>query len=56
MKREKTQKKTNTTAVGQQRKVMNPFLDWSFKYLFGTERSKENLLGFLNLLLMPQYL
>ncbi len=55
MKREKTQKKTNTTAAGQQRKVMNPFLDWSFKYLFGTEHSKENLLGFLNLLLMPQY-
>ena len=31
--------------------VMNPFVDWSFKYLFGTERSKKNLIGFLNLLL-----
>lgn len=31
--------------------VMNPFVDWGFKYLFGTERSKKNLLGFLNLLL-----
>jgi len=36
------------------KKVMNPFLDWSFKYLFGTEESKPNLIGFLNLLLMPQ--
>lgn len=31
--------------------IMNPFVDWSFKYLFGTERSKKNLIGFLNLLL-----
>ncbi len=31
--------------------VMNPFVDWGFKHLFGTERSKKNLLGFLNLLL-----
>ena len=31
--------------------VINPFVDWGFKYLFGTERSKKNLLGFLNLLL-----
>ena len=21
--------------------VMNPFVDWGFKYLFGTERSKK---------------
>lgn len=35
-------------------KVMNPFMDWSFKYLFGTEESKPNLIGFLNLMLMPQ--
>ena len=34
--------------------VLNPFVDWSFKYLFGTEQSKPNLMGFLNLLLMPQ--
>ena len=32
-------------------KVMNPFVDWGFKYLFGVERAKKNLLGFLNLLL-----
>ena len=38
------------------RRVMNPFLDWSFKYIFGTEQSKSNLIGFLNLLLMPQSL
>ncbi len=31
--------------------IMNPFVDWSFKYLFGTDRSKKNLIGFLNLLL-----
>ncbi len=32
-------------------KVMNPFVDWGFKYLFGVERAKKNLMGFLNLLL-----
>ncbi len=31
--------------------VLNPFVDWGFKYLFGTERSKKNLIGFLNMLL-----
>ncbi len=36
------------------KRVMNPFLDWSFKYLFGTEESKPNLIGFLNLMLMPK--
>ena len=35
------------------RGVINPFVDWSFKYLFGTERSKGNLIGFLNLMIMP---
>ncbi len=35
--------------------VINPFVDWGFKYLFGTERSKKNLLGFLNLLLDLEY-
>ena len=35
-------------------KVMRPFLDWSFKYLFGTEESKPNLIGFLNLVLNPK--
>ena len=34
------------------RGVINPFVDWSFKYLFGTERSKGNLIGFLNLMIM----
>ena len=31
-----------------------PFLDWCFKHMFGTEESKPNLIGFLNLMLMPQ--
>ena len=31
--------------------VMNPFVDWGFKHLFGTERNKRNLIGFLNLVL-----
>ena len=35
-------------------KVMNPCVDWGFKYLFGKEESKPNLIGFLNLLLMPE--
>ena len=35
-------------------KVMNPCVDWGFKYLFGKEESKSNLIGFLNLLLMPE--
>ncbi len=34
-----------------QSSVMNPFVDWGFKYLFGTERNKRNLVGFLNLVL-----
>ena len=34
-------------------RVMTPFLDWSFKYLFGTEESKANLIGLLNLIIMP---
>ena len=33
--------------------VLNPFVDWGFKHLFGTEKSKKNLIGFLNLLLHP---
>ena len=36
---------------GQQCNVMNPFVDCSFKYLFGTERNKGNLVGFLNMIL-----
>lgn len=34
--------------------MINPFLDWSFKYLFGTEESKANLIGLLNLILNPE--
>lgn len=37
--------------VHQGNNIMNPFVDWGFKYLFGTERNKRNLVGFLNLLL-----
>ena len=36
---------------GQQCNVMNPFVDWSFKHLFGTERNKRNLIGLLNMIL-----
>ena len=38
----------------RERKIMKPYLDWSFKYLFGTEESKGNLIGFLNLMLNPE--
>ena len=43
-------------AVVSTEKVMRPLLDWSFKYLFGTEESKPNLIGFLNLMLNPKAL
>ena len=33
--------------------TIKPYLDWSFKYMFGTEESKSNLIGFLNLMLAP---
>ncbi len=36
------------------RKVMKPLLDWAFKYLFATEESKPNLIGFLNIMLNPE--
>lgn len=36
--------------------AIDPFLDWSFKYLFGREESKDLLIGFLNVLLMPENL
>ncbi len=39
------------SGVDHQSNVMDPFVDWSFKYLFGTERNKSNLIGFLNLIL-----
>ena len=31
--------------------AINPFLDWSFKYLFGRDQTKDILMGFLNVLL-----
>ena len=34
--------------------VLNPFVDWGFKHLFGTEKNKKNLIGFLNFLLHPK--
>ena len=34
-------------------KIMDPFVDWGFKRLFGSEEHKDNLIGFLNLLLKP---
>ena len=40
-------KKTESNAI-------KPYLDWSFKYMFGTEESKPNLIGFLNLMLNPE--
>lgn len=33
---------------------MDPFVDWGFKRLFGSEEHKDNLIGFLNLLLEPK--
>ena len=35
-------------------RLMSPFLDWTFKHIFATEESKSNLIGLLNLILMPQ--
>lgn len=50
--------KQKFSSVGGKRsnagRVMDPLVDWGFKYLFGTEKNKPNLIGFLNLLLMPQ--
>lgn len=37
------------------RGLINPFIDWSFKYLFGREETKDLLIGFLNLLLQREY-
>ncbi|MBQ7773861.1 MAG: PD-(D/E)XK nuclease family transposase, partial [Bacteroidales bacterium] len=35
-------------------RLLRPFLDWAFKYLFGTPENKPNLIAFLNLMLMPE--
>ena len=32
-------------------KYINPFIDWSFKRIFGTENVKDILIGFLNAVL-----
>lgn len=32
-------------------RAINPFIDWSFKHIFGREESKDLLAGFLNVLL-----
>ena len=43
-----------TRKMRERGRTINPFLDWSFKYLFGREETKDLLIGFLNLLLMPK--
>ena len=35
----------------QKGQTINPFIDWSFKHIFGREESKDLLVGFLNVLL-----
>ena len=56
MKLDNVMKGSDFDAVVSTEKVMRPLLDWSFKYLFGTEESKPNLIGFLNLMLNPKAL
>ncbi|MBR6541346.1 MAG: Rpn family recombination-promoting nuclease/putative transposase, partial [Bacteroidales bacterium] len=56
MKLDNVMKGRDFDAVVSTEKVMRPLLDWSFKYLFGTEESKPNLIGFLNLMLNPKAL
>ena len=34
--------------------LINPFVDWGFKYIFGREENEDLLRGFLNLLLKPE--
>lgn len=36
---------------GKERNLMDPFMDWPFKYIFAREENKENLILFLKLLL-----
>ena len=40
-----------TKMTSERRRVINPFTDWGFKYIFGREESKDILMGFLNVLL-----
>ena len=46
---------SDTKLMKERGGTINPFLDWSFKYLFGREETKDLLIGFLNLLLRPEY-
>ena len=49
------QNKLIMTTTENTHKSINPFLDWSFKYIFGREENKDILLGFLNVLLNPDH-
>lgn len=40
-----------TKSTNGRGRVINPFTDWGFKYIFGREESKDILMGFLNELL-----
>lgn len=40
-----------TKIMREKGRVINPFTDWGFKYIFGREESKDILIGFLNVLL-----
>lgn len=37
---------------GRERNLMDPFMDWPFKYLFAREENKENLIWFLKFLIL----
>lgn len=47
-------KRKGDSLVEKDGRLMSPFLDWTFKHMFATEESKSNLIGLLNLILMPQ--
>lgn len=36
------------------KRLINPFVDWGFKYVFGRDENKDLMIGFLNLLLEPE--
>ena len=42
------------TKESEIRNTIDPFLDWSFKYIFGREETKDIMTGFLNVLLNPE--
>jgi len=35
-------------------KLLNPFVDWAFKYIFAREESKPITMGFLNYIIKPE--